>query len=101
LGSLKDVSESARNRIAEVLDIVVNAFAENNAYIFTAANIQDLAYKLDSAQHDYDEAEKAHAEATRKLTAAKIALQNATGKWPVRRSPDEPWRELIGQEVKA
>lgn len=85
LGSLKDISESARNRIAEVLDITVNAFAENNAYILTAANIQDLASKLDSANYDFDKAETAFAEASHKLHLAETALYNATGVWPERK----------------
>jgi hypothetical protein len=82
LGSLKDISESARKRIEEVLDIVVNAFAENNAYILTAANVQDLADKLDSANHDYDKAEKAFDAASIALHEAETALYNATGVWP-------------------
>jgi hypothetical protein len=85
LDSLKDVSESARKRIEEVLDVVVNAFAEANPNILESACIQDLAYKLDSAQSDYDKARKTADEAAYKVNALQHALYNATGKWPKRK----------------
>jgi hypothetical protein len=83
--SNKVVSESARKRIEDILTPVVNAFAEKNAYILTAAKVQDLAYKLESAHYYYDKAEKAFDAASIALHEAETALYNATGTWPERK----------------
>ncbi len=70
-------SESARDKLADVITNAVNEWTAANPQIITAANIEHLKNKIETAQGDVENAKKVLNEAEANLKAAKETLRAA------------------------
>jgi len=70
-------SESARNKLAEVLTTAVNEWASANPQVIAVANIEHLRNKVETAQGEVENAEKVLNQAEANLKAAEETLRAA------------------------
>src|SRR6266478_2807575 len=70
-------SESARNKLAEVLTTAVNEWVSANPQVIAVANIEHLQNKVETARGDIANAKKVLSQAEANLEAAKETLRAA------------------------